>query len=349
MCLGEAISIEERGRAPSWMLEQIEEDFHEVKKISLNQLDQTEKAVPPQRDLVRYRIAGNQLYYSKSWKPREFEAIDRFQKALLTLCQLAPLPDIDFIVNHEDGTATPFYLTQKREDQAPILGWAKLKSIPFLILIPDYRSVSTLWYNDIRKLVEGKNYSGSRLQWEEKKEIAFWRGVYSEPVHRLRISQLSNLFPDLLDAGLTAFENIAYVRPHASYEEHLHYKYLPVLDGIMCSYPGYQWRLLSTSLALKQESDQIQWFYRALQPYVHYLPIANDLSDLTEKIKWAREHDRECAMMAERARTFALENLMFDDIYLYLYLVLEEYASHQDESLKEEIAQTSENPAWQFL
>ncbi len=62
----------------------------------------------------------------------------------------------------------------------------------------------------------------------------------------------------------------------------------------MCTYCGYQWRLLSNSLALKQESDEIQWFYIALKPYEHYIPIKNDMSDLLEIIEWARKNDDKC-------------------------------------------------------
>ena len=106
-------------------------------------------------------------------------------------------------------------------------------------------------------------------------------------------------------------------------------KYLPVLDGHMCTYPGFQWRLLSGSVCLKQESDQTQWFYYALKPFVHYIPIKNDMSDLLEKVAWARAHDAEARAIGEAGKAFALENLMQEDVYYYLHLALTKYAKLQ--------------------
>jgi hypothetical protein len=111
----------------------------------------------------------------------------------------------------------------------------------------------------------------------------------------------------------------------------------------MCTFPGYQWRLLSGSLSFKQESDEIQYFYSALKPYEHYIPLRRDVKDLLEKIRWAKKHDEECKEIAENARAFALQNLMPNQIYAYLYWTLERYASLQDFDLSE----ASLGPEWQ--
>lgn len=332
---------------PSWMNEQIDADFAPLqdKKISLLALDKTEeKARQASSSIIRFRIADNRLYRLVQEKEPEGPAWN-YQRAFLTLCRLVRIPDVDLIINTEDGTATPFYLT---EEQAPLFGWAKVKTVPYLILIPDYRSVSTWWFDDIHKLVKGKNFAGERLLWAKREAKAFWRGGETEHNQRVKIARLSQIFPDLLDAGLTHITQslTEYWKPMASYEEHMRYKYLPVLDGVMCTYPGYQWRLLSDSLILKPESDQIQWFYRGLMPYVHYLPVAADLSDLIEQIEWARENDDECEQIACQARQFALENLLFDDVYLYLFLVLSRYSCQLDETALAAIRETPENPAW---
>jgi hypothetical protein len=337
---------------PEWMVEQIQGDLAPFlkRKISMEALDKTEALTHSKKTVMRYRIVNNRAYYHKK-SLEAFEPRERFEKALLTLCRLAPLPNVDFIVSSEDGTADPFYLTENEEDQAPLFGWAKLKTTPHLVLIPDYRSLSTHWFDDLRKLVEGKNFEGRRLKWADRQGIAFWRGGDTERVHRLRISELSQLFPDRLDAGFNSAkkEFKPYLKSNASYEQHLQYKYLPVLDGIMCSYPGYQWRLLSESLSLKQQSDQIQWFYGALKPYVHYVPIENDLSDLMETIEWAKNNDERAEEIAQNARAFALENLMFDDVYQYFYLALSHYATCLDKKVDRELRKTARDPHWEKL
>lgn len=355
----------------SWMQEQLSSDFNECegRKITLESLDKTYSRIPSELKncalgVVRYRILNNRLYrYSEHPKSVNgdllfFDPISAFEstqdtlleKALKTLTQLAPLPDLDFIVTYADGTREGYYLTERKEDQAPLFGWAKLRTTPFLILIPDWRSFSTWWFNDIRKIKEGKNYQGKRIPWEEKKESAFWRGQLTNAV-RLRICQISNERPDSIDAGLcfekeTPEELIHLSKKGASYEEHLEYKYLPVIDGVMCTFPGYQWRLLSDSVPFKQESDQIQWFYRGLKPYVHYVPVEDDLSDLIEKIGWAKNEDETCREIALRSTQFADANLMFEDIYSYFYLALKKYSEYQDFGKFDLWKNTVRDPHW---
>ena len=45
------------------------------------------------------------------------------------------------------------------------------------------------------------------------------------------------------------------------------------------------------SVILKQDSPYYEHFYKDLKPYEHYIPVKRDLSDLEEKIIWAREND----------------------------------------------------------
>jgi hypothetical protein len=59
-----------------------------------------------------------------------------------------------------------------------------------------------------------------------------------------------------------------------------------------------------------------QWYYDALRPFEHFVPVAPDLSDLVERIAWCRGHDAECAAIAAagqavaRGRTFDREMAM---------------------------------------
>lgn len=34
-----------------------------------------------------------------------------------------------------------------------------------------------------------------------------------------------------------------------------------------------------------------EWYYDILKPWVHYVPVKRDLSDLVEKIEWLKEND----------------------------------------------------------
>ena len=51
--------------------------------------------------------------------------------------------------------------------------------------------------------------------------------------------------------------------------------------------------LVGDSLVLKQKSPYYEHFYKELTPGVHYVEFKNDLSDLDEKVLWAKSHDEE--------------------------------------------------------
>ena len=49
------------------------------------------------------------------------------------------------------------------------------------------------------------------------------------------------------------------------------------------------------------DSKYIFWYKKLLQPYIHYIPIKSDLSDLLEKIKWCIDNDEKCKEIANNA------------------------------------------------
>jgi hypothetical protein len=49
------------------------------------------------------------------------------------------------------------------------------------------------------------------------------------------------------------------------------------------------------------------WFSYLLKPYVHYVPIKSDLSDLLKKINWCKKHNEKAKKIAANARELALK------------------------------------------
>ena len=47
-----------------------------------------------------------------------------------------------------------------------------------------------------------------------------------------------------------------------------------------------------------------EYWYDAIQPYVHYLPISRDLEDLSAKLQWAKVHNLESFRIAQEATHF---------------------------------------------
>jgi hypothetical protein len=107
------------------------------------------------------------------------------------------------------------------------------------------------------------------------------------------------------------------------------YKYQLLIDGNSCAYSRAYWQLFSNCVTFKQESPAVQWYYADLKPYVHYIPLQNDLSDLVEKLQWAKDHDREALQISRQAQEFAKEHLSRESVLQYVYLLLKEYAALQ--------------------
>lgn len=87
--------------------------------------------------------------------------------------------------------------------------------------------------------------------------------------------------------------------------------------------------MLGNSLVLKQDSQYYEFFYIHLKAGIHYIPVKRNLSDLLEKIKWAKENDAEAQEMARVGQTAARELLQPSRLYCYYYRVLHMYSERQ--------------------
>lgn len=322
-----------------WMDEAISENFSYCleNKITIEKLEKTWSEVKADTDnFRRYQIINSEIIGPKG-------VIYNF---LSTLVKLYSVPDIDFIYCSADSYG--------RTHDAPILIASMSRGIPNLILFTDRMFEITrpdlswnLWIREI-------NNSYSKWPWKEKIEKAYWRGTPSDSVYstetwtrfpRGKLVYLSHFIaPDDVDATFCLSAGaLGCIRdgdrflqsvPIVSFppmSDVTQYKYHVNIDGATCVYPTFQWKLLSGGLTFKIHRDeQIQWFYPGLKPSVHYISVQGDLSDLIEKIQWAKTHDEESKQIAENARHFALNNLMPEHILYYCYKVLLKYASMQD-------------------
>lgn len=68
------------------------------------------------------------------------------------------------------------------------------------------------------------------------------------------------------------------------------YKYQVNVDGTVAAY-RFPYLMLGNSVVMKQDSSYYEHFYTHLRPGRHYLQLKRDLSDLIEKIQWAKVRD----------------------------------------------------------
>lgn len=89
------------------------------------------------------------------------------------------------------------------------------------------------------------------------------------------------------------------------------YKYLLDIGG-----NGYSGRLkfllFSHRPVFVVDREYIEYFHNLLVPFIHYIPVREDLSDLVDKIRWANANQQKCQEIAEAAYTFATTHLVKD-------------------------------------
>lgn len=72
-----------------------------------------------------------------------------------------------------------------------------------------------------------------------------------------------------------------------------------------------------------------EWFFPAFKPFVHYIPVANDLSDLTDKIQLLRSNDTLAREIGAAGKALAEELLSPQNALCYMRDLLLEYERRQ--------------------
>jgi Glycosyl transferase family 90 len=94
---------------------------------------------------------------------------------------------------------------------------------------------------------------------------------------------------------------------HLWKEDLLAYKGIIVLEGNDVA-SGLKWAMVSNSVVLMPPPTFTSWMMEELlEPWVHYIPLAPDLSDLEEKVLWMIGHDAEAQRISRRARLWILD------------------------------------------
>eukprot|EP00816_Leptocylindrus_hargravesii_P010254 CAMPEP_0196822984 /NCGR_PEP_ID=MMETSP1362-20130617/85575_1 /TAXON_ID=163516 /ORGANISM="Leptocylindrus danicus, Strain CCMP1856" /LENGTH=830 /DNA_ID=CAMNT_0042202695 /DNA_START=296 /DNA_END=2788 /DNA_ORIENTATION=- len=103
----------------------------------------------------------------------------------------------------------------------------------------------------------------------------------------------------------------------------LQFKYLLSLEGNDVA-SGLKWMMFSNSVVFLPPPTYISWFMESLLiPFVHFIPVKEDLSDLEQMIAWADSHPDETKRIAERSTLFAYDLLFHPDALRDEELVLQ--------------------------
>jgi hypothetical protein len=323
---------------PLWMHDQISEDlkpFSEgIKKTEISQFFDEQTKPNNRLLLIKFTIKNNSLTVTPAPSGSEIR-VSHTATAISEILKRAQLPDMEFIITMHDAL-------DREKLSVPVFAFAKNPSeAPNIVLMPDFEALSG--NAEVLKEVE---IGASLYPWHKKRNVAVWRGATTGGIFtkdnflefpRSQMITMSLKYPKLINARYTSLVQCndcdEVKRRYTSYfgdsfpvRDHLRCKYQLLVDGNTCAYARAYWQLFSQCVVFKQESPAVQWYYRCLQPYVHYVPIKKDLSDLHEAVAWAINHDKECLEISKRAYDFASSNITHSRVLQYLYLLLLEYS-----------------------
>eukprot|EP00112_Aurelia_sp_Birch-Aquarium-sp1_P019170 Seg4690.1 transcript_id=Seg4690.1/GoldUCD/mRNA.D3Y31 product="Protein O-glucosyltransferase 1" protein_id=Seg4690.1/GoldUCD/D3Y31 len=260
------------------------------------------------------------------------------------------LPDMELVINSHDWPKVRYY-----DEMMPVLSFSKTSDERDIMypawtfweggpaVWPIYPTGLGRW--DIQ--IDVISRAAKEWPWESKENKAFFRGSRTSS-ERDPLVLLSREYPGLADAQYTknqAWKSDAdtLYRPPAKevpLEDHCKYKYLFNFRGVAASF-RFKHLFLCDSLVFHVGDEWNEFFYAAMKPWVHYIPVPTDLSNARDLIEFAKANDEVVRKIAERGRKFILSHLRMKDIQEYWKQVLKKYAKFmkwkpkRDNSLKE--------------
>jgi Glycosyl transferase family 90 len=298
--------------------------------ITQNDVDRSERLYGAHAR--RYVILNGKLY-GRDGAPGAIVGVAAFVEDMLVqlLQQLeashATIPNVDFVLNCADHPTVANDVVQNDATlDAPVISMCGST---------DYRDIVVPTYT-MALVATGRSYThyAARRPWHERIEKLVWRGSDSN-YDRFAFNILANSakYINDTDVGMSQMVRLPHdIRQHGPVRDYIpegqfgDYKWIANIDGAVAAYRMPAVMALGSTVVL-QESPYYEHWYRHLQPYVHYVPMAHDFSNLSDVLSWLKTHDNEAKRIGEAGRAFVLEHLQADSIQCYWYAFLHEYAA----------------------
>jgi hypothetical protein len=97
----------------------------------------------------------------------------------------------------------------------------------------------------------------------------------------------------------------------------VNYKYILDIDGHGSTWDATAWKLNSGSVIFKTETIWRQWFYDDYLPWIHYVPINDDFSNLQEMYHWCEENQDKCEIIIKNAKQLFQKVYRFHNVVKY--------------------------------
>ncbi|KAJ1111933.1 hypothetical protein NDU88_000205 [Pleurodeles waltl] len=281
---------------------------------------------------THYQILGGKLYReAECMFPARCSGVEHFILEII-----GNLPDMEFVINVRDYPQVPKWMKpvipvfsfSKTADYQDIMypAWTFWEGGP--AVWPIYPTGLGRW--DLMR--EALRKSADQWPWEKKIPKGYFRGSRTSP-ERDPLILLSREEPDLVDAEYTKnqawkSEKDTLGKPPAKevpLVDHCKYKYLFNFRGVAASF-RLKHLFLCGSLVFHVGDEWLEFFYPQLKPWVHYIPVRQDLSNLRELLQFVKENDEAAREISERGRQFIFDHLRMEDVSCYWESLLKEYS-----------------------
>ncbi|XP_005098880.1 protein O-glucosyltransferase 1 [Aplysia californica] len=281
---------------------------------------------------VHYQIFNHKLYRHKDCMfPFRCSGVEHF-----LLEQLPHLPDMEMVINVRDWPQT-----SRHREPLPVFSFSKVAAHHWDIMYPAW----TFWEGgpavwpiyptglgrwDLQRDIISKK--AAEWPWDKKENKGFFRGSRTS-YERDPLVLLSRKEPDLVDAQYTknqawkSEEDTLYAAPaeEVKLEDHCKYRYLYNFRGVAASF-RLKHLFLCNSTVFHVGNEWLEFFYPALKPWVHYIPVSTKLTEGRDLFIFAKENQEVVKGIADRGRQFIVDHLRMDDITCYWSKLLQRYA-----------------------
>lgn len=280
-----------------------------------------------------YQIISNKIYRQKDCNfPSRCSGVEHFiTKALAK----AKLPDMELVINVRDypqilpnyGPQGPLLSFSKTKEYLDIMypAWSFYEGGPAIKLFPTGLGRFDLLRESLSKAAE-------KFPWRKKKSKAFFRGSRTSD-ERDSLILLSRSNPELVDAQYT--KNQAWKSPadtlnavpaeEVSLEDHCKFKFLFNYRGVAASF-RFKHLFLCKSLVFHVGDEWQEFFYNALKPWVHYIPVDKGTpEELKEILIFFKNHSQLSEEIAQRGFEMISQNLRMEDVECYWRRLLKSY------------------------
>lgn len=194
-----------------------------------------------------------------------------------------------------------------------------------MTLLPD-----THFFRNRGYIKAGKTFQDSKTKWADRSDEIIWRGsafgcgylCFDKEVatHRAVLQRIR-----LAHVAMDTEVDFKFIESYQTKNAHhvmrvggfmgervpeyswINRKYAIDIDGYSNAWSNFYIRLKLGCCVLKVESEYgfRQWYYHKLEPYVHYVPVKADLSDLFSQIEWVKAHPAKAEAIATAGRLLA--------------------------------------------